>query len=308
MVNTKEVLEVLPNYIRLLVQEFKDVDKLQEIRIRINKPLVLNFGSKEVICSYVPTQEDIKTILQKISNYSIYAYSEEIRQGYITISGGHRVGICGVCVVEDNKIKTIKDIGSLNFRICREVIGCSNSIIPFITENNEVLNTIIISPPKCGKTTLLRDISRNLSDGMKELGLVGKKICIVDERSEIGACYSGQPQMQVGLRTDILDNCPKSEGIMLAIRSMSPDAIICDEIGTYKDVESIIMAMNSGVSLITTIHGYDIGDLLNRAVFKEIIENNVFRRAIILSSAKGAGTVEYVYDFKLKDNVWRRVC
>jgi stage III sporulation protein AA len=178
----------------------------------------------------------------------------------------------------------------------------------FIVNDKEILNTIIISPPKCGKTTLIRDISRNISNGLKADGtnLNGIKVCIVDERSEIGACYNGIPQMDVGLRTDILDNCPKSEGIMMAIRSMSPDVIVCDEIGTYKDVESILMAMNSGVKLITTIHGYDIEDLHKRPVFKEILENHVFERAIVLSGSQGVGTVEYIYDFNKKEKLWRR--
>jgi stage III sporulation protein AA len=111
--------------------------------------------------------------------------------------------------------------------------------------------------------------------------------------------------MNVGLRTDVLDNCPKAEGIMMAIRSMSPEIIICDEIGTHKDMESILMALNSGVSLITSIHGYGIEDLYNRAVFKEIIDNHVFKRAVIVSARKGAGTIEYIYDFDKKDKLWR---
>lgn len=305
MKSTKEVLEIFPAHIRAHVKDLTGLETLQELRLKVNKPLMLQMGNNEVITKYIVTVQDIKLILQHISNYSIYAYEEEIKQGYLTIKGGHRVGLCGSCVVEDNKIKTIKNLGSLNVRISNEVTGCSDNLIPFILNNNNVLNTIIISPPRCGKTTLLRDIARNLSDGIKDLQLQGKKVCIIDERSEISACYNAVPQMNVGLRTDVLDNCPKAEGIMMAIRSMSPEIIICDEIGTYKDMESILMALNSGVSLITTIHGHDIEDLYSRAVFKEIIENQVFRRAVILSARKGAGTIEYIYDFDKKDKLWR---
>lgn len=306
--NTKDVFYILPDTIRAPLEKIKEFEKLQEIRIKSNKPLVFYTGNREFISSYIVTKEDIKSILQRISNYSIYAFEEEIKQGYITIKGGHRVGICGSCVMEDNKVKTIKNIASLNIRICREVIGCSNKIMPYIIENNKVLNTIIISPPKCGKTTLIRDISRNLSDGTKIEGInfQGMKVCIIDERSEIGGCYNGIPQMNIGIRSDILDNCYKSEGIMMAIRSMAPDVIICDEIGTHKDVESILMAMNSGVKLITTIHGFDIDDLYKRQVFKDILENKVFERAVVLSGIREAGTVEYIYDFKKKDKLWRR--
>jgi stage III sporulation protein AA len=136
------------------------------------------------------------------------------------------------------------------------------------------------------------------------MGLDGKKVCIIDERSEIGACYQGVPQLDTGVRTDVLDGCPKSQGIIMAVRSMAPEVIVCDEIGTGKDVESIINAMNSGVALITTIHGYGLEDLYKRPVFKEILENNVFKRAVVLSGRHGAGTVEYIFDFIKNKNIW----
>lgn len=304
-IDTKEILNILPQSIRDILGDLVQSRTLQEIRIRADKPLIFQVGNKEIVNKYTPRSDDLKNIIQRMSNYSIYAFEEELKQGYITIKGGHRVGVCGKCVIEKNEVKTIKNIASLNIRICREVKGCSDSIMKFVINNNEVINTIIISPPKCGKTTLIRDITRNISDGMDKVSFEGKKVCVIDERSELGACFNGIPQLNVGLRTDILDGCPKSEGIMMAIRSMSPDVIVCDEIGAYKDVDSILNALNSGVSLITTIHGYDVEDLYNRPVFKEIIENNVFKRAIILSNKKGAGTVERIYDFSTKSVIWR---
>lgn len=305
MINTKDILDVLPQNIRTIINGYRNVEQLQEIRMKVNKPLIFQVGNAEIIHEFKPTLQDIRAVLQKMSNYSIYAFEEELKQGYITIKGGHRVGICGSCVIEDGRVKTIKDIASLNIRVCNEIIGCSEPLVQFILDKDSIRNTIIISPPKCGKTTLIRDISRVVSDGIKKIGYKGKKVCVVDERSEIGACFNGIPQMNVGIRTDILDGCPKSEGIMMAIRSMSPDVIICDEIGTHKDMESILAALNSGVSLITTIHGYGIEDLFNRAVFKDIVDNNVFKRAIVLSTRKGAGTVEYIYDFSNKSVIWR---
>ncbi|HCQ91639.1 MAG TPA: stage III sporulation protein AA, partial [Clostridium sp.] len=217
--------------------------------------------------------------------------------------GGHRVGLCGTVVTENSIIKTIKNIVSVNIRVAREVIDCSKEILPYMIEENNVLNTIIISPPKCGKTTILRDICRVLSTGSSTLKLTGKNITIVDERSELGACYNGIPQMNIGDRTDILDNCPKSQGIIMAIRSMSPQIIICDEIGTSSDMESIIAALNSGVNLITTIHGFDVEDLYKRPVFRDVMENGVFKRAIVLSNRKGVGTIEYVYDFTKRGEI-----
>ncbi|WP_034868808.1 stage III sporulation protein AA [Clostridium lundense] len=297
MINDREILNILPDSIKKSI-DLKDMNNLQEIRIRGDKPIILQYGDDEIITNHIANLEEIKIIIQRMSNYSIYAYDEEIKQGYITIKGGHRVGICGRCVIQNNEVKTIKDTASMNIRICREVIGCSNKIIPYIIENNIMENTIIISPPKCGKTTLLRDIARNISEGIKEFRFKGKKVCVIDERSEIAACYNGIPQLNIGIRTDVLDCCPKASGIMMAIRSMSPDIIVCDEIGTLSDMESIIGAMNSGVSLITTIHGYGIEDLYERAVFKEIMDNKVFKKAIILSNKNGIGTVEYIYSFR----------
>ena len=302
--NIGGILEVLPQSIRKILQELNQFDKLQEIRMKVNKPLIFQIGQSEKVVDYNVTAEDLKIVVQRISNYSIYAFEEELKQGYLTIKGGHRIGICGSCVIEENKVKTIKSISSLNIRICREVIGTSNKVIPFITEGNKIKNTIIISPPKCGKTTLIRDLTRTFSDGMPARGLNGRKVCVIDERSEIGACYEGIPQMDLGIRTDILDNCPKSQGIMMAIRSMAPDLIICDEIGTYADMESILMALNSGVNLITTIHGYGIEDLYSRSVFEEILENRVFSKAVILNAVKSVGDIDYIYDFESGEKKW----
>lgn len=297
MVNIKDILDVLPQNIRNIITKVKELERLQEIRLKVNKPLILELGEKEIIEDYKVSCEDINNILKRMSNYSIYSIEDEMKQGYITIKGGHRVGICGNCIIENNIVKTIKNVSSLNIRICREIIGCSDKIMPRVLKDNNVLNTIIISPPKCGKTTLIRDITRNISNGINSSGLKGKNVCVIDERSEICASSNGIPQLNVGIRTDVMDNCPKSQGIMMVIRSMAPDVIVCDEIGTYEDVKSILSALNCGVNLITTIHGFGIEDLKSRDVFKDVINNRIFQKAIVLSCRKGIGTVEYIYDF-----------
>lgn len=302
---TKEIMDILPTSIKKEIESLSFLDKLQELRIKVNKPLFLISNNKEYMTQYICNLEDVKVILQRISSYSIYAFEDEIKQGYITIRGGHRVGICGSCVIEKNSVKTIKNIASINIRIAREVKGCSKNILPYLISQDRVLNTIIISPPKCGKTTILRDLAKNISNGVGSLSLSGKNVSVIDERSEIGSCYRGVPQMDIGIRTDILDNCPKSEGIIMAIRSMAPQVVVCDEIGTYKDMESILAALNSGVNLITTIHGFDVEDLYKRPVFKEIIENKVFERAVVLSNRRGIATIEYIYDFTKGEKVRR---
>lgn len=302
---TKDLFEILPKTIRSKLEQVNKIQELEELRIKVNKPIFIHIGNKEEIWDYVATSEDIKYIMQRISNYSIYAFEDELRQGYITIKGGHRVGLCGICVIENNTIKTIKDISSINIRACKEIIGCADKVMPYIINNNSVHNTIIISPPKCGKTTLLRDITRIISQGDRNKNFIGKNVSIIDERSEIAGSFKGIPQMEVGNRTDVLDNCPKSEGIMMAIRSMSPDVIVCDEIGTQKDMDSILMSLNSGINLITTIHGFGIEDLYKRLVFKDIVENYVFSRGIVLSNKKGIGTIECIYDFTKGTDIWR---
>lgn len=285
----EDLIRIFPSTMIKLLDKYIVENKLQEIRVKIEKPVIINLFNEEIILDYKVTREDMKYILQRISNYSLYAYEEEIKQGFITLKGGHRVGIAGECVMDEGKIKTIRNIASLNIRICREIVGCSNKVMKYIYDGEKVYNTLIISPPKCGKTTILRDIARNISN-------FKKKIAIIDERSEIASSYLGVPQMDVGIRSDVLDNCLKSEGMMMAIRSLSPEVIICDEIGTNKDIDALQVAFNSGVNIIVTLHGANIHDFLKRNVFKDLIENNIVQRVIILGNSKGVGTVENIYD------------
>ena len=293
--NGDEIIRILPSDICDEVRNFILMDPIQEIRIKVNKPIIIYLSNKEIILKRVATVNDIKQILVKVSNYSLYAHEEEIKQGYITIKGGHRIGIAGECVLSKGDVRTIRNISSLNIRICKEVKGCSNEIMKYIVDNDRINNTLIISPPKCGKTTILRDIARNISNGMPINNLKGKKVSIIDERSEIASCFNGIPQLDVGIRSDILDNCLKKDGMLMAIRSLSPEILICDEIGTKGDIEALNMAFNSGVNIIVTIHGYSIEDIYKRKVFKDLLENSILEKVIVLSNRKGPGTIENIY-------------
>lgn len=295
MVYGDEIIRILPEKIGNEIKNFIREGNIQEIRIKVGKPTILILSNEERILDCITTNDEVKGILVKISNYSLYAYEEEIKQGYITIKGGHRVGIAGECVISNGEIKTIKNISSLNIRISKDVVGSSKKIMPIITRGDRIYNTLIISPPKCGKTTILRDIAKNISNGMYTVGLKGKKVVIIDERSEVAACYNGIPQMDVGIRTDVLDNCLKKTGMIMAIRSLSPDVLICDEIGTLGEVEALNMAFNSGVNIVVTVHGFDIEDIYSRKVFKELIDESIIERVVVLSSRKGAGTIERIY-------------
>lgn len=285
------------------------ISKLEEIRIRVNKPLMIccmntdyfvspqGCVSKTPAGSYTVTAEDCERTLQMLSNYSIYAYEEELRNGYITLTGGHRVGIVGRGILESGKIKALKNIFGFNVRIAREVLGAADNVMTFIRKNeNDIYNLLIISPPQCGKTTLLRDIVRQVSSGTKDNSLRGMKVGLVDERSEIAGCFMGMPQNDVGIRTDVLDACPKSAGIIMLIRSMSPRVVATDEIGSSTDSDAIYEALNAGVRIVSTIHGDSLEDILNRPFIGEVIRNKVFERIIILSSRFGPGTIEKVLD------------
>lgn len=304
----EDIIGIFPLKIGTLLRERLLKEQIYEIRIKIGKPILVYSKYGENIINYVPSKEDMKSLIQKISNYSLYAYEEDIRQGFITIKGGHRIGIAGECVMENGEVKTIRNISSINIRIANEVIGCSDELIKYIysKKQDRIFNTIIISPPKCGKTTILRDISRNISNGMPSLGLYGRKVVVVDERSEIGACHFGIPQNDIGIRTDILDNCLKREGMIMAIRSLSPEILICDEVGTKGDVEALLMAFNSGVNIITSIHGFTIDDLYKRNVFHDLLDNGIIERAIVLSSRNGVGTIENIYELKEGENICLR--
>lgn len=303
LIGEEEILGIFPPKIENLLRNSLLKEQVYEIRIKVSKPILVYSKYGESIINYFVTKEDMKSIIQKISNYSLYAYEEDIRQGFITIKGGHRIGIAGECVMDKGQIKTIRNISSVNIRISREIIGCSDKILKYIASEKKIYNTIIISPPKCGKTTILRDIARNISDGVSSLGIVGKKVVVIDERSEIGACYFGIPQNDLGIRTDVLDNCLKREGLIMAIRSLSPEILICDEIGTKGDIEALLMAFNSGVNIITTIHGSTVEDLYKRKVFNDLLDNEILERVVILSNRNGIGTIESVYSLKGGENI-----
>ena len=287
---------------------------IEEIRLRAQKPLILNANNKDYFYNekdndlgikmdkpYIVTREDIEQTFQIICKYSIHTFMDDITKGFITLRGGHRVGIVGKAIVENGQVKNIKHISSLNIRISREIIGCSDKILDhIIKDNTQVNNTLIISPPQCGKTTLLRDIVRNLSNGNKRFGFKGTKVALIDERNEIGGSYLGVPQMDVGIRTDIIETCPKDIGIIMLLRSMSPNVIVTDEIGNEKEVKALYTALNGGVSLITTVHGDSIDDIKGRKELSHLLDRELFKKVIILSARKGPGTVEKIYDLEEK--------
>ncbi len=275
--NHIEILQYFPSRIGQAIEsnlKKENMNVLEEIRIRVSKPIILKLNHKELIINYIITPQDILEILEKITENSIYSYQKQICEGFITLKGGHRVGITGNVAMEDHKVININYIYSLNFRIARQVIGVSNKILNEIMKNNEIYNTLIISPPGAGKTTLLRDVIRNLSNY--------KTIGVVDERGEIAAMYKNEAQNDIGLKVDILSNISKDLGMKMLVRSMAPDIICADEIGTKEDIEAIKYAVTSGVKGIFTAHGDSIEKIKQSPILKELLELNIIEKIIIL--------------------------
>lgn len=282
-------------------------ETIYEIRLRINQPLIISkidgetFIKKDGTYTLDTSQavmtrdQDVKNTLEMMSQYSMYAFEEELKQGYITLEGGHRVGIAGKVISENNIIKSIRYVGAMNIRVAHEIIGSADKIIPYLYKtDNTIYHTLLVSPPKCGKTTILRDLIRQISSG--STGRAGMTVGVVDERSEIGGCYRGIPQNQIGPRTDVLDGCNKVDGMLMLLRSMSPEVIAADEIGKKEDLFAIEEVLNAGVKIISTVHGSTIDDLMMKPVLKEMIEKQFFERIICISSRKGPGTIEGILD------------
>ena len=291
----KQITQVLGNELKNIMEKEKiDFEELQEIHIRAGKPVICLYEGKEKILPFQVTKEYLREIIEYISEYSFYAYENEMSKGFITIEGGHRVGIAGKVIVEGNKVKNIQHISSINIRISHEVRNCADEVFPYITKHKQICHTLIISSPGCGKTTLLRDIIRQVSNGN---GWVkGSSVGVVDERSELGGCHMGIPQNDLGIRTDILDSCPKEEGLLMLIRSMTPRVVAVDEIGGFEDVQAIEYAIHCGSKMIATIHGESMEEITKKPLFNKMIKEKCFERYIVLKNEKRIGQIAGIYD------------
>lgn len=293
-INIKQLLLSLPEKLQ---------KKVQEIRLRINQPLVISFGKDNVfLCktgivldvpncnAYICDKNDLIECFKCICEFSIYTYQNQINQGFITIRGGHRIGLCGSAVIENGNIINIKNISSMNIRIAREFKDCSTDITDYFS-NREIDNTVVVGPPSSGKTTMLRDIAYRLSSGklLKPL-----KVCIVDERLEICATWSGQPAFDMGFMCDCMSGYPKAQGILTAIRSLSPEVIIFDEIGSLAELQAVNDGFNAGVFIITSVHALGIDDFLKRTICKQLLSSEIFKHFVFLSST--AGKIDNIFD------------
>ena len=271
------ILKCLPTQLAKLILEH-NIQKLEEIRIRANKPVILKLGQVEIVLNYTITTNEIIGTLQNICNNSIYTYQNQISNGFITLPGGNRVGIAGNVVIKDGQVSNISYIYSLNFRISHQINGASDNILKYVldTENNTIFNTLIVSPPGAGKTTMIRDLAKRISNGINEINFRGLDVSIIDERGEIAAMTKGITFNDVGIRTDVIDNMPKPEAMRILVRSMAPDVIVCDEIGSVDDIKAIDYAMCSGVKGIFTAHGKDIEEVSRNPELSKLLNKKIF--------------------------------
>ncbi|MGL5434078.1 MAG: stage III sporulation protein AA [Lachnospiraceae bacterium] len=302
-----ELVKIFSKDIRIILKQVTvDFDQVQEIRMRVHAPLLMIYSNREYYITpsgklskraeeaYLVSKQELKETMEHISNYSLYAFEEEMKQGFITIQGGHRIGIAGKTIVDEHGIRTMKFISFINVRLSHQIKGCAAGVLPYLYDSADILHTLIISPPRCGKTTLLRDIIRQVSNGSE--GVPGMTVGVIDERSEIGACYQGIPQNELGIRTDILDCCPKAQGMMMLIRTMSPRVVAVDEIGSREDLEAIEYVMNCGCKLIATVHGSSIDDIKQKPVLRKLVQEKWFERYLVLNNQGRIGNVSQIYD------------
>lgn len=284
----KEISAVMSPEISSLIDGLPShvTEEIEEIRLRCGQKIQLRCGSRERMINHVVEYEELKKILNRLLQFSYYAYEEDLAKGFITIQGGHRIGICGRTVSKKGEAGVIREVSSVNVRFAKEVKGCSSKVLPKIFKGRTLLNTLIISPPGCGKTTLLRDIARALSE-------YRMNVAICDERTEIAGMHNGKASFDLGPRCDVLDGCLKSEGLPILIRAMAPDVIITDEIGMKEDISPIMQCLTSGVKLITSVHGNSMEDLEKSSV-SHLVDNHVFECLVFLSNERGVGTVREI--------------
>ena len=279
----EEACALLPGRLRTAAMLLPVQQKAQaeELRLRISRPMYLTFpeGEQPLPQTRV-TRSDLEQVLDRATEYSRYAAAETIRHGYVTASGGFRIGLCGTALPAGERNEGVRDVSSLSIRIPRVHEGAARPILPELLEDGRLLSTLVLSPPGGGKTTLLRDLVRLLSQGSELAAPV--RVALVDERGELAAVHRGRPQLEVGPHTDVMDGCPKALAAPMLLRSMTPQVIALDEVALPEDVAAVRIAANCGTALLATVHAASLADLKLRETGRALLETGVFRRAALI--------------------------
>ena len=272
---------ILPSRLRRIAMELPENDRAraEEFRLRAGRCMSVLLPEGERSLEAIVTSEELETLCDIAAEFSRYASMETLKQGFLPVRGGFRVGLCGSAVMKDGAVTNLKQISSAVIRISREQRGIARDIAPRLFQDGRFCSTLLLSPPGGGKTTLLRDLVRQLSVGE---GVPPQRIALMDERGEVAVMYRGQPQMDVGPRTDVLDGCPKALAIPMALRAMNPQIIAVDEITVREDLQAMAQAAGCGVALLATIHAASVAELEQKPLYRELLANRVFRQTVLI--------------------------
>ena len=285
----EEACSLLPGRLRTaaMALPLQQKARTEEIRLRIGRPAYLTMPEGEApLPATMVTRSDLEQVLDKATEYSRYTASETIRCGYVTAAGGFRIGLCGTTLLSGNINEGVRDISSLSIRIPRVREGAALPVLPDLLENGEPLSTLILSPPGGGKTTLLRDLVRLLSQGTEQFPPC--RVALVDERGELAAVHRGRPQLEVGCHTDVMDGCPKHLAVPMLLRAMTPQVIALDEVALPADVEAVCAAAGCGAALLATVHASSLAELKTRPVGRQLLDCGVFQRAVLIEGRGSA--------------------
>lgn len=285
----EQAAAILPSRLRRIAMELSEDQRAraEEFRLRAGRCMSVLLPEGERSLEVIVTPEELETLCDIAADFSRYASMETLRQGFLPVRGGFRVGLCGAAVMKDGAVTNLKQISSAVIRISRERRGAARAVTPQLFEEGRFQSTLLLSPPGGGKTTLLRDVVRQLSAGD---GVPPQRVALIDERSEVAVMYRGRPQMDVGPRTDVLDGCPKALAIPMVLRAMNPQIIAVDEITLRADVLAMAQAAGCGAALLATVHAADVKELEQKPLYRELLANRVFRRAVLIRAASAGRT------------------